>query len=691
MPTSVGLAAAVLLSGPVAAQDSVRTVLEPIRVSVSRDLARSTLELPFGVARLAFDTVRTGARRASLTDLLIGVPGLVVSNRHNPTQDPRLSIRGFGARAAFGIRGVRVMRDGVPLTLADGQTAVDFVDLESVGSAEVMRGAAGALYGNASGGVLELRTEPVSSDLSGRARTWFNEDARRFSLNVGGLARDNRLSWQATGTANSADGPRDYSRFKARSAFGEVRNRIGEQGSLRLQVTAYDSPLAENPGAVTAPELANVPWVADSQNIRRKASKTVRHTMVSLQGERSWAGGLVSATVFGGTRELSNPQAFAIVEFDRTMAGLSGRAQHTGGWPGGRALSWTVSAGGDLTSMRDDRHNYTNCAANTAPACTGRGDIGPETLSQVERVMSGGVFTRAEIAGPTFNVSGSLRGDRTAFNVRDRRVTAVPGGSIQSLNMGAVTPMMGVAFRPRTNLSLYASLARSFETPTTTELANQPDGSTGINRDLSPQSGRTIEAGIKGLAGGWLSYDLSAFNIATLDELIPFEIPGSGGRRYFRNAGKTLRKGIEVAASARRGPIESGLSVATIDYEYEDFTVGTVVLDGRKVPGVPPTFSTFFLTGRGRLGFATVEVQQSARTAADDANVNHSPGWVVWNARAGHIGPSGSTGIEPVVGIDNIFGRHYAANIVTNATRGRFYEPGAGRRIWAGLSIRTAR
>ncbi len=153
---ALGVAAALgvsMLPRDAAAQDTTATRptrrLQAVKVTVSREGARSVLDLPFGVSRLETDSSRTGIRRASLTELLLNVPGLAVSNRFNPSQDPRLAIRGFGARSAFGIRGVRVMRDGVPLTVADGQTAVDFLDLEGVGSAEVMRGAAGALYGNA--------------------------------------------------------------------------------------------------------------------------------------------------------------------------------------------------------------------------------------------------------------------------------------------------------------------------------------------------------------------------------------------------------------------------------------------------------------------------------------------------------------------------------------------------------------
>lgn len=664
--------------------------LQAVRVTVSRETSRSVLDLPFGVSRLSTDSARAGIRRASLTELLLNVPGLAVANRHNPTQDPRLAIRGFGARSAFGIRGVRVVRDGVPLTLADGQTAVDFVDLEGVGSAEVMRGAAGALYGNASGGVLELKSDPFPvRPFDPSLRYIANADAARWTGTAAGTGRDGALGWRVTATGNSADGPRDYADFRSTNVTADAAWR-GEQGSLRTQFTWYDSPTAENPGAVTAAELRNTPAVADSQNILRQASKAVGQKLLSVVGERRWDAGSASATVFSGWRDLYNPQAFAIVGFDRRTLGASGRLEQRGF---ARNHLWRVTLGADVQSQRDDRRNWNNCAGRTgagrpAATCPTAANQGTETIHQLEKVASAGLFARGEVNRSFLTVTGTLRGDQTAFSVRDYRARYAVGGPVQSRTMSAFSPMLGVSFRVRPTLALYANLASSFETPTTTELANRPDGSAGLNRELQPQRGGTLEAGLKGVVGRHFFVDLALFNIRTRDELVPFEIPNSGGRRYFRNAGETLRRGAELGVTASFGPVDVGGAFTAIDYTYEDYRVGTAVLDGNKVPGVAPTTASLYATARRRPGFVTLEMQQAARTAADDANANYAPGWVLWNARAG-LTAMRAYGVEPVIGIDNLFDRHYAANIVTNATRGRFFEPGAGRRVY--VSVRVGR
>ena len=686
-----GLAGAIGIGGSVGdvgAQDTTRArPLQAVRVTVTRESARSVLDLPFGASRVSIDSARTGIRRASLTEMLFNVPGLEVSNRYNPTQDPRLAVRGFGSRSAFGIRGVRVMRDGVPLTQADGQTAVDFVDLEGVGSAEVMRGAAGALYGNASGGVLELKSDPFPSrGFEPTVRYVANADATRLSASSAGSS--GAFGWRGTATHNFGDGPRDYSEFRSTAFTGDASWR-GSAGTLRAQLTRYDSPTAQNPGAVTAAELRTVPTVADSQNVLRRAGKEVGQTLLSLTGDRTWDAGSASATVFTGWRDLYNPLAFAIIGLDRRTLGVSTRVEQRGMM---RNHLWRLSAGADVQSQRDDRRNFANCAGQATlpslPNCPTVNQRGTESIHQLEKVASAGLFARGEVNRSVVTVTGTLRGDQTAFSVRDYRALYAVGGAVESRTMSALTPMLGISLRARPTLAVYANVASSFETPTTTELANRPDGSAGLNRDLKPQRGRTLEAGVKGIVARRVFVDLAIFSIATRDELIPFEIPNSGGRRYFRNAGKTQREGGELSVSTTVGPMDLGGALTRLSYTYEDYRVGTTVLDGKKVPGVAPLSSSLFATARRSPGFFTVEMQQGARTAADDANVNYAPGWVLWNARFG-VTQWAAAGVQPVIGVDNIFDRHYAANIVTNATRGRFFEPGAGRRVY--VSVRVGR
>ena len=688
------LALPAALTVPVAATgqnpDSV-AILGAVRVTVSRDAARSTLDLPFAVSRLELDSTRAATRRASLTEALLFVPGVSVSHRYNPTQDPRLAIRGFGARSAFGIRGVRVLRDGIPLTAADGQTAVDFLDLESLGAAEIFRGSAGALYGNSSGGVVDFRTTPPP-DEGGRARVsgWLSGGISRATVSGGRRLGD--LGLQGTLTRNAGDGPRDNSSFESTNAMGDARWTALGGTRLQLQASWYDAPEAENPGALTLTEMDTDPTLPDSNNILRKAGKVVRQSMFSLQAARDVGSVSLLASGQVGWRDLVNPQSFAYIELDRQTAGGSVRAQYTGGSPD---HPLRLAIGADLLNQTDDRQNYTNCAGLTganrpAATCPTLADRGSLTVNQEERVAGLGAYLRGELALTSrLSVTGTLRGDRTRFEVTDRRATDPALAEPPARTLSAVSPMFGVNWRIGTLSSAYASVSTSFETPTTTELANRPEGVGGLNADLKPQRGVSYEVGYKGAHSSGIRYDLALFTIVTEDELIGFQVPGAAaGRQFFRNAGQTTRRGAEASVSRVSGPVSLGATTTWLRYVYDDFLVSGTNYEGNRVPGVAPVTVSAFASMQPRWGLASVETVRVGRLAVNNANTAWADGYYLVNARLA-FRPATRLSMEPVVGVDNVFDRTWASNVVVNAAAGRYYEPGPGRTYYVGVRMGT--
>ena len=688
------LALPAALTVPVAATgqnpDSV-AILGAVRVTVSRDAARSTLDLPFAVSRLELDSTRAATRRASLTEALLFVPGVSVSHRYNPTQDPRLAIRGFGARSAFGIRGVRVLRDGIPLTAADGQTAVDFLDLESLGAVEIFRGSAGALYGNSSGGVVDFRTTPPP-DEGGRARVsgWLSGGISRATVSGGRRLGD--LGLQGTLTRNAGDGPRDNSSFESTNAMGDARWTALGGTRLQLQASWYDAPEAENPGALTLTEMDTDPTLPDSNNILRKAGKVVRQSMFSLQAARDVGSVSLLASGQVGWRDLVNPQSFAYIELDRQTAGGSVRAQYTGGSPD---HPLRLAIGADLLNQTDDRQNYTNCAGLTganrpAATCPTLADRGSLTVNQEERVAGLGAYLRGELALTSrLSVTGTLRGDRTRFEVTDRRATDPALAEPPARTLSAVSPMFGVNWRIGTLSSAYASVSTSFETPTTTELANRPEGVGGLNADLKPQRGVSYEVGYKGAHSSGIRYDLALFTIVTEDELIGFQVPGAAaGRQFFRNAGQTTRRGAEASVSRVSGPVSLGATTTWLRYVYDDFLVAGTNYEGNRVPGVAPVTVSAFASVQPRWGLASVETVRVGRLAVNNANTAWADGYYLVNARLA-FRPATRLSMEPVVGVDNVFDRTWASNVVVNAAAGRYYEPGPGRTYYVGVRMGT--
>ncbi len=677
-----------------AAVDSVRQrgaqALQDVRVTLTRDAARSPLELPFAWSRATIDD-RPALRRSGVGDLLLGVPGVQVQDRANPSQDPRIAIRGFGARSAFGVRGVRVLRDGIPLTLPDGQTPLDWLDLESVGRVDVIRGTAAALYGNAAGGVIDFRSRaPSERPFALDARAWDGGGLRRGSVLVSGSRRDTTGlvqggGWLGSFTRTTGDGPRQWSQLDATSAFARALATVGGT-RFEVQGTRYDTPRAENTGALTEAELARDPQLPDSLNITRRSRKAVEHSQLSLVAARGDGANTLNASLFVGTRTLDNPLPFAVVAVDRRVAGgsLHGAFRTT-------RLPWPVRLGGGVDAQRqvDDRLNLENCAARAAssPAtslCPQPGnERGATRLDQQERVGGLGAYMRAEVEAPhRLFASAALRYDRVNFVTRDRFVTATNLDDSGARVLSAVSPMFGVSWRARPLLSVYANLSTAFETPTITELTNQDNGAAGLNALLDPQRTRTTEVGVQGLLWSRLRADVALFRATVRDELVPFDVPNQPGRRAFRNAGRTSRQGIETSLNTSTSIVDVGVSHTWSKFAFDTYRVGTANFDGKVIPGIPAHLLQAYVTARHAGWFATVDGTASSRVSANDAGTVFAAGYATWNVRAGYSAPRvGHVRLEPTLGIENMFDRRYAGSVVVNATRSRFFEPGLPRRL----------
>lgn len=664
--------------------------LEPIVISVTRGIGGSTLDAPFAMTIVRPDSARPGQRHIALDESLSLIPGLTAANRTNPSQDPRISIRGFGSRSTFGVRGVRVLRDGMPLTLPDGQTPVDYLSLESVGRIDVIRGAASALYGNASGGVIDLRTAaPPAAKLAGNVRQWVGSDGfSRTTVAGGGVAGAGY--YQGDASLTRGDGFRAHSRQRATSGFARV-GRIVAGTDISIEALALDNPLAENPGALTRAQLETDPRLADQPSINKAARKVVRQIQLGVSANRARETDEISAAAYAGSRTLFNPLTFAAVDVGRHTFGASGRLSHLSSF---LARTNKLSAGTDLQWQNDLRRNFTNCADNpplaTATAtCPVVGDErGSTTLDQRELVSSVGGYLNDEILlDQRLRLSGGLRGDRVKFEVRDRLIAAGNPDDSGDRTLSALTPYVGLVSRIGGEHAVYANVASAFETPTATELGNHPDGSAGINQDLKPQRSMTYELGIKGSFTSVFRYDAALYSTRVRDELVPFEIPLSGGRRYFRNAGRTNRRGAESSLSASVADVTLSVTYSFSDFRFARYVTDSAVLDGRRIPGIPMHRAQSSATWARNGLFAVVEGEAAAAAFVDDANTARAPGYAVAHIRGGTDRLFGAPWLSVVAGVQNVFDKTYSPSVSVNAARGKFFEPAAGRTIYFGISV----
>lgn len=675
------------------AQDTTVARLDPVIVESTRGTHRSTLEVPAALTVVRSDSARPGQRHLSLGETLAVLPGIAVSNRNNPSQDPRISIRGFGARSAFGVRGIRVLRDGIPLTLPDGQTPVDYLDLESVGRVEVLRGSASSLYGNAGGGVVDIRSSAAAPiPLLAQARLWTGTfGSRRIVGKASGS--HSHLSYQGNLARTQASGFREYSLQRITNAFARAALE-GTAGVIALQFFGMSMPEAQNPGALTAAQLATDPRMADPLSVRKRARKAVDQTQLGLTARRAGARGEAEASAYIGTRSLDNPLAFAVVDVERATSGASLRASvpHTFS-----RVTQRLTAGGEVQLQNDMRRNFANCNDVPAPSvptatCPVPGaERGTLTLHQREVVSSVGAYLRDEISLGKSIFTAAVRADRVRFEVTDHLIDGTNPDDSGERALGRISPMVGLVARIAPSHSIYANVSSAFETPTATELGNQPSGAAGINRDLQPQRSTTYESGAKGIsASGTLRYEASIFHTSIIDELIPFDIPASNGRRYFRNAGRTSRRGLELGIGAARGPLELTGAYTYANYRFTDFRVDTAQYAGNRIPGIPRQILQASATLRSRAGSIVVETAVANRMFVNDANSDSSAGYAVFNLRMNAGRSFARTGAELTLGVQNLLDRRYVSSVSVNAAAGKYFEPASTRALYVGLTLTAA-
>jgi iron complex outermembrane receptor protein len=586
-----------------------------------------------------------------------------------------------------------VLRDGMPLTLPDGQTPIDYLDLESVGAVEVIRGSASALYGNASGGVIDLQSAPPPAAPFGvQARTWAGSGAtQRYTALFGGSS--GAAFYQGNIGRTSTDGFRDYSRQRLTNAF--LRAGAPERGTdLRVIGMGLDMPVADNPGALTLAQLDSAPEQADAASVLKHARKAVHQVQIGLSASHAFSGGgALFAEAYGGTRSLFNPLTFAVVGIARRQGGASLRATRA-------LLSGSVTqqltAGVDYQFLNDARKNWANCnglAAPTASCATTGVDAGALQLDQRELVRSVGPYVRDELTAGRLTLNAGLRADNVRFEVRDHFLA---DGSDDSgvRTLRASSPMLGASFRIARATSVYASATTAFETPTTTELGNQADGSAGLNRDLEPQSSATYELGSKTVMPGQLSVTTALFDTEVRDELIPFEVPGGQGRTYYRNAGRTRRQGVELAAARSVSHVDLAVSYSLSRFRFRDFDVDAAQYAGNRIPGIPEHQVQASVTWRLPHAFVVGEMFAKSRVWVNDANAASAPGYTVFNLRAVGMAIFGRPWASPVIAVQNLFNERYAGSVAINASGAsvattKFYEPAPGRTWLIGLSAAT--
>lgn len=676
------LATALPVLGQPVEDDSTDVVgVAPLEVRILRTAAELE-RVPYSVAVNTVRDIQLGRPGLSVEEALRAIPGVQIDNRYNYALGERITIRGFGARAQFGVKGIRILVDGLPATLPDGQSSLTHVDVQALGRVEVIRGPAAALYGNTAGGVIQMESEaPAVGALAQEvAVTAGSAGLLRVRSTTEGRSGD--VFHQITVSRLGFDGYREHSR--ARNLF--LSGRVGlDRGAnrFRIVVNAADSD-ALNPGSLSKAQQEEDRFQAHPGNVSQATGKTVREGIFGATWERAGAAGDLELAAYVGMRNVRNPIPSDVVEFSRTGAGA--RALFRSRPAGALGVQWALGAEADR--QRDDRQNYANEG----------GRNGALRLDQLEHVHNVGVYGQLSATpAPRLTVTGALRYDWFRFEAADRFITDSDPDDSGSRTMDAFSPSIGATLALSDRIQLYGNVGTTFETPTTTELANRPDRAGGFNAELEPQRAVSVELGARGRPHDAVSFQLAAYHAAVENALIPFEVPDAPARRYYRNAGSASHRGIELGAGFDPSPRFSLRAAYTFTQaRFEDYSVGGVSYEGNDIPGIAPHRAelTAVLRGNGDAAaswFAAVENRYTSRLAADDANAAYSPSSFVTDFRAGFERVrAGAVELSPFLGITNVFDVEYDASVTVNAFGGRFFETGPGRSFYLGGSVRLA-
>lgn len=654
------------------------TLLQAVEVFAPR-FSETDLQTPYGMTVLAKTRLQSGQQQLSPAEFLAMAPGVFFMNADNFAQDLRVSIRGVGARSAFGIRGVKILVDDLPETTPDGQGQIDNLDPGHLERLEIIRGSASGLYGNASGGVLSFRTEEAPEKPFVQIGSRFGSFGyQQYQIKTGG--RNGRWQYVANVTHVRTDGYRQQSRMRNTLINLKIRRQVNARTNLTLLGNFAGSPVAEDAGALNKMQADTLPEQARDVNLRFNAGESVFQGRLGLLSESRLSGNSrLKARLFHTIRDFENNLAFSndgIVTFRRNFSGAG--ISYLLDKKAGRA-DWRLHAGLDLERQADLRKRFANLDGK-------RGDL---SFEQLEMYQNAGLFLLNQFE---FNVKWALtanaRLDLIQVKAEDRFLqNGDDSGSFQRQN---VSPVVGLRYSPSISTNLYLNFSTAFDMPALSELSANPDGSGGLNRSLLPQQTVGGEAGWKGLFKNTLRYEVVLFYSETRNELIPYELQSFPGRTFYRNSGRTSRQGLEFSliwAVGNGFQVSGNYTLAA--YRYVDFTLGTNEFGGKRLPGLPERTGALELRYTHRKGpFAFVNARYVGDLFADDSNSAKVPAFWLVNLRGGWPFHLGNTLVEPSAGLNNLADTRYFGNIRLNAAGARYYEPAAGVNWYAGLRVR---
>jgi iron complex outermembrane receptor protein len=696
---SLFAAGSAVLAPAARADEPVLPMADVVVVSASR-VEHTSFDLPAAIDVVDAARIRDGQMRVNASEALASVPGLVAQNRGNYAQDLQISSRGFGARSAFGVRGVRLISDGVPATMPDGQGQPSAFNLDMAERIEVLRGPFSAIYGNHSGGVIQLFTR----DGQGRPTLEVNvaggcDGARKTDVSAQGSS--GALGYVLDASRFETDGYRAHSAATRDPAFAKLTMQPTAGGKLTLVANSLRQDGTQDPLGVTwatyqrdprAGEIDTTDTATPKRTFaeRYDTRKDIRHQQLGIAYDQRFGDDRLHVMAYGGNRQVTQYQAFSkgfqapathsggVVDFDRNFYGADIN------WVSVRRLGdakLTATAGIDYGHSTDDRKGYENFIG------TQFGVQGALRRDEQDTLSSADPYLQAEWQAGPWLLTGGVRHTRLTVRVGDRFLAN--GNDSGSVAYSHTTPVLGVLYKVNPVLNVYASAARGFETPTLNELFYSGTGG-GFNFNLRAAESTHLETGVKAIVGANTRINAALFQVRTTDELVVDS--SAGGRTSYKNASKTLRQGGELSLDTALGGGVSGRLALTALRAVYDQGFGSV-LAGSRLPGVPNAnlFAELAWKDTSDHIGAALETAASSKIYAEDANSEiPAPGYAVVNARFNAKQEVGAWRFKEFVRVNNLLDRTYVGSLIVGDTNKRYYEAAPGRNWMVGASVAYA-
>ena len=650
------------------AKDSIK--LEEVIVSITkiRDSIKNT---PYSISANDYSNFQNNAQQFYLSEYIERIPGVFISNDNNFAQDSRISIRGFGSRANFGIRGIKLIVDGVPETTPDGQSQIDNLNLELIKNIEVIRGTSSSLYGNSSAGVIKIKSI-----------TDFDKNFSKISYSTGSHSQVKKQAFFGIKNKNSyytvllgetkAKGYRSYSDFKNSNFNLNFKKNFSKNSWLNVNFNIVSSPYAKDAGGLTLNEVTDNRTQARKRNLQYKTEEDINHYKFSSSFNNEISKNVLFSTYaffskryYNGKIPVENGGA---IKLNRDYWGIGLNFQINS-----RAKT---HIGIDFGNQNDLRKRFNNI----------KGEIGDLVLNQYEKFKNLGIYLVNNFQIKNFTINSGFRYDLNRIEMEDLISENI--NLHDQITLKSFNPSLGINFKINKNSRVFINTSSGFETPTLNEYSATPIG-TGFNKDLKSQKnmGYELGASLFNLSKKF-SLDIVFFESVTNDEVLSYEDENFPDQKFYNNAGKSKRKGIEIAGLLKLNNSILSSSYSSGDYYFKDFSENSNDYSGNKIPGIPKNIFTLSLEHRTKNNvFLNFNFKNIGEIYADNSNVTKIDKFNTLNFKMGKEFEVSKSVIYPYLIINNIFQSEYFDNIRINAFGGRYYEPAPKRTIFGGIRV----